>query len=48
MLMSNLLTAEQFFYSLLQATGFERLQKVKMEGIKKRGGEDRRGMFTLA
>ena len=39
------LTAEQFFYSLLQATGFERLQKVKMEGIKKQGGEDRRGML---
>ena len=39
------LTAEQFFYSLLQATGFERLQQVKMEGIKKRGGEDRRGML---
>ena len=39
------LTAEQFFYSLLQATGFERLQQVKMEGIKERGGEDRRGML---
>ncbi|MDE0325117.1 MAG: DUF1549 and DUF1553 domain-containing protein [Candidatus Poribacteria bacterium] len=39
------LTAEQFFYSLLQATGFERLQQVKMEGIKKHGGEDRRGML---
>ena len=39
------LTAEQFFYSLLQATGFERLQQVKMEGIKKQGGEDRRGML---
>ena len=39
------LTAEQFFYSLLQATGFERLQQVRMEGIKKRGGEDRRGML---
>ena len=38
------LTAEQFFYSLLQATDFERLQQVKMEGIKKQGGEDRRGM----
>ena len=39
------LTAEQFFYSLLQATDFERLQQVKMEGIKKQGGEDRRGML---
>ena len=39
------LTAEQFFYSLLQATGFERLQQVKMEGIKKQGGEDRREML---
>lgn len=39
------LSAEQFFYSLLQATGFERLQRVKMEGITKRGGEDRQGML---
>ncbi|RKU39318.1 hypothetical protein C6496_00860 [Candidatus Poribacteria bacterium] len=39
------LSAEQFFYSMLQATGFERLQQVKMEGIKKQGGEDRRGML---
>ena len=39
------LTAEQFFYSLLQATGFERMQQVKMEGIKKQGGEDREGML---
>ena len=39
------LTAEQFFHSLLQATGFERLQQIKMEGIKKQGGEDRRGML---
>ena len=39
------LSAEQFFYSMLQATGFERLQQVKMEGIKKRGGEDRKGML---
>ena len=39
------LSAEQFFYSLLQATGFERLQQVKMEGIKKQGGEDRMGML---
>ena len=39
------LSAEQFFYSLLQATGFERLQQVRMEGIKKQGGEDRKGML---
>ena len=39
------LSAEQFFYSLLQATGFERLQQVRMEGIKKQGGEDRRNML---
>lgn len=39
------LTAEQFFYSLLQATGFERLQQVKMEGFNRHGGEERRGML---
>ena len=39
------LSAEQFFYSLLQATGFERLQQVKMEGAKKQGGEDRIDML---
>lgn len=39
------LSAEQFFYSLLQATGFERLQHVRMEGIKKQGGEDRKNML---
>ena len=39
------LSAEQFFYSLLQATGFERLQQIKMEGTKKQGGEDRMGML---
>ena len=39
------LSAEQFFYSLLQATGFERLQQIKMEGAKKQGGEDRMGML---
>ena len=39
------LSAEQFFYSLLQATGFERLQQIKMEGSKKQGGEDRMGML---
>ena len=39
------LSAEQFFYSMLQATGFERLQQVKMEGSKRQGGEDRKGML---
>ena len=39
------LSAEQFFYSMLQATGYERLQQVKMEGSKKRGGKDRRSML---
>ncbi len=39
------LSAEQFFYSLLQATRFERLQQIKMEGTKKQGGEDRMGML---
>ena len=39
------LSAEQFFYSLLQATGFERFQQVKMEGMRRQGGEDRRGML---
>ena len=39
------LSAEQFFYSMLQATDFERLQQVKMEGNKRQGGEDRRGML---
>ena len=39
------LSAEQFFYSLLQATGFERLQQIKMEGTNKQGGEDRMGML---
>ena len=39
------LSAEQFFYSLLQATGFERLQQVKMEGTKRQVGEDRIGML---
>ncbi len=39
------LSAEQFFYSMLQATGFERLQQIKMEGIKREGGEDRRNML---
>ena len=39
------LSAEQFFYSLLQATGFERLQQVKMKGNNRIGGEDRIGML---
>ncbi len=39
------LSAEQFFYSLLQATGFERLQKEKMNANNRQGGEDRRGML---
>ena len=39
------LSAEQFFYSMLQATGFERLQQGKLEGLTKRGGEDRQGML---
>ena len=40
------LSAEQFFYSMLQATDFERLQQVKMGGINKDGGEDREGMLS--
>lgn len=39
------LSAEQFFYSLLQATGFERLQERKMDGTNRRGGEDRMDML---
>ena len=39
------LSAEQFFYSLLQATGFERLQERKMDGTNRQGGEDRMGML---
>ena len=39
------LSAEQFFYSLLQATGFERLQQMKMKGSNRLGGEDRMGML---
>lgn len=38
------LSAEQFFYSMLQATGFERLQQIQMEGNKRSGGEDRENM----
>ena len=39
------LSAEQFFHSLLQATGFERLQKEKMNANNRQGGEDRIGML---
>lgn len=39
------LSAEQFFYSMLQATAFERLQKIKMDGISIQGGEDREGFL---
>ena len=39
------LSAEQFFYSLLQATDFERLQEHKMKGFNRQGGEDRMGML---
>ncbi len=39
------LSAEQFFFSMLQATGFERLQQGKLDGLTKRGGEDRKGML---
>ena len=39
------LSAEQFFYSLLQATDFERLQQVRMKGMKKKGGEERKDML---
>ncbi len=39
------LSAEQFFYSLLQATDFERLQEVRMKGMKKKGGEERKNML---
>jgi hypothetical protein len=39
------LSAEQFFYSMLQATDFERLQLVEMEGSRKQGGEDRKNML---
>ncbi len=39
------LSAEQFFYSLLQATDFERLQEVRMKGIKMRSSEQRKSML---
>ena len=35
------LSAEQFFYSLLQATGFERFQQIRMSGNNRQVGEDR-------
>ena len=39
------LSAEQFFYSLLQATGFERLQELRMKGITKKSSEQRKNML---
>ena len=39
------LSAEQFFYSMLQATAFERLWKIKMDSMDRSGGEDREGML---
>ncbi len=39
------LSAEQFFYSMLQATAFERLWKIKMDSMARSGGEDREGML---
>ncbi len=39
------LSADQFFNSLLQATGFERLQEIEMGGINRLAGEDREGML---
>ena len=39
------LSAEQFFYSMLQATAFERLWKIKMDSMSSDGGEDREGML---
>lgn len=39
------LSAEQFFYSMLQATAFERLQQIQMDGISVQGGEDRKGFL---
>ena len=39
------LSAEQFFYSLLQATDFERLQEVRMRGLNRQGGDDRKAML---
>ncbi|MCE2415814.1 DUF1553 domain-containing protein [Candidatus Poribacteria bacterium] len=39
------LSAEQFFSSLLQATGFERLQQVRMEGMKKKNRKKRQDLL---
>lgn len=39
------LSAEQFFHSMLQATAFERLWKIKMDSIAISGGEDRESMI---
>ena len=39
------LSAEQFFYSMLQATDFERLWKINMSSMDRSGGEDREGML---
>ena len=39
------LSAEQFFYSLLQATDFERLQEVRMEGLNQRRHQNRENML---
>ncbi|MDE0086850.1 MAG: DUF1549 and DUF1553 domain-containing protein [Candidatus Poribacteria bacterium] len=39
------LNAEQFFYSLMQATGFERLQEIEMGGINRQGGKEREEML---
>lgn len=39
------LSAEQFFYSMLQATAFERLWKINMDSMAKSGGEDRENML---
>jgi len=39
------LSAEQFFHSLLQATGFERLQEGRMKGLKIRSSEQRKSML---
>ena len=39
------LSAEQFFHSLLQATGFERFQEIQMKGANRQGGKERRDML---
>ncbi len=38
------LSAEQFFYAMLRATDFERLQKIRMDSMQQQG-EDRENMF---